>query len=222
MIKTITILGVLPLLDWGFKHPSSNKPYGSIIMMFPLMDMDLHYFIHRHKAPFTFEWLIYNLYRFIQVIDNVHKQGIIHRDIKSKNILLDSHGNWWLHDFGNATILPKDTHTTLITKMGTHTYRAPELFVDNEETTYDGRVDVWSIGILMYEFLFQRYPFNYREEDEQHIGQFYRKTLFQQWPNIPELSKAQPKLCEFLSHCLDKNPQSRYFPDELLKLPLFH
>lgn len=79
----------------------------------------------------------------------VHEEGIIHRDLKLENILLDDQNNVKLSDFGLCTLIENDTLTTSRTQMaGTLCYMAPELL--NRSKNYDEKVDVYSFGVVLF------------------------------------------------------------------------
>ncbi|MFO0943021.1 MAG: protein kinase [Pirellulales bacterium] len=80
-----------------------------------------------------------------------HEMGIIHRDIKPSNILVDSSGNVWVADFGLAK-LPDSNLTETIDVMGTIRYMSPEQ-ASGRTIALDGRTDVYSLGITLYELL---------------------------------------------------------------------
>ena len=84
-----------------------------------------------------------------------HGQGILHRDIKPSNLLLDARGNVWVTDFGLAKAADSEdlTHTGEI--VGTLRYMAPECF----NAKGDGRSDVYSLGLTLYELLTLRPAF---------------------------------------------------------------
>jgi aurora kinase, other len=86
-------------------------------------------------------------------LDYCHRRHVIHRDIKPENLLLDIHGDIKIADFGWSVHTPVDRRRTI---CGTLDYLPPEM-VEGQE--HDHRVDVWSLGVLMYEFLIGRPPF---------------------------------------------------------------
>src|SRR5262249_11534308 len=95
----------------------------------------------------------------IQVADALayaHKQGILHRDVKPSNLLLDLAGTVWVTDFGLAKVddQPNLTHTGDL--LGTLRYMPPEAF----DGKADGRGDVYSLGLTLYELVALRPAFN--------------------------------------------------------------
>ena len=87
----------------------------------------------------------------------LHKKHVIHRDIKPENILLGVHGELKIADFGWSVHAPGDRRKT---QCGTLDYLPPEIV---NYTSYNSKVDLWSLGVLMYEFLVGSAPF----EDSQ-------------------------------------------------------
>ncbi|KAM0678676.1 Chk1 protein kinase [Binucleata daphniae] len=80
----------------------------------------------------------------------LHGLGIVHRDIKPENILLDEAGNLMLTDFGSATLYSVNgKKRRLRTIAGSYKYMAPDVLTQN----YDNSVDIWSMGILLFEMV---------------------------------------------------------------------
>jgi serine/threonine protein kinase len=96
----------------------------------------------------------------LDVLDGLayaHGEGMIHRDIKSANILLTKRGQAVIADFGIAQIVGSTRHTASGALMGTLNYMAPEQGLKGQSDT---RSDIYSLGIVLYEMLTQRTPFD--------------------------------------------------------------
>lgn len=89
-----------------------------------------------------------------------HARKVIHRDIKPENLLLGKDGDIKIADFGWSVHAPSSRRTTM---CGTLDYLAPEMV---ESRPHDERVDLWTLGILCYEFLVGKPPF---EEDKTEL-----------------------------------------------------
>jgi hypothetical protein len=90
-------------------------------------------------------------------LDAAHRQGIVHRDIKPSNILLDAHGQVKISDFGIAKMLGQGTELTQTgSVVGSPHYLSPEQIRGEE---LDGRSDLFSLGVVLYELLTRHRPF---------------------------------------------------------------
>jgi aurora kinase len=94
----------------------------------------------------------------------LHRKHVIHRDIKPENILLGIHGEIKLADFGWSVHAPSRRRQTL---CGTLDYLPPEMISRQKDGSYNEKVDLWSLGVLCYEFLVGEAPF----EDSQVMTQ---------------------------------------------------
>jgi tetratricopeptide (TPR) repeat protein/predicted Ser/Thr protein kinase len=104
---------------------------------------------------FTAEEAVDLLLPICQALDYAHRQGIVHRDIKPDNILIDESGRPYLVDFGIATIGSAGATRTRMTSA-TPAYMSPEQIVEGE---VDLRSDIFSLGIILFELLTGRRPF---------------------------------------------------------------
>ena len=97
--------------------------------------------------------------QLIRTLSYIHKNGIVHRDIKSHNILVDSNFNIKLCDFGLARYKSELMFGTGAFS-GTPAYMAPELYM---KKAYDEKIDVFSFGTLMWEILIRKIPYEGNE-----------------------------------------------------------
>lgn len=138
----------------------------------------------------------------------IHKDNIIHRDIKAANVLVTNDGSIKLCDFGVAAQL---NHATLRrqTMAGTPYWMAPEVIM--EGVYYDTKVDIWSLGITAYEIATGNPP--YCEVEALRAMQLITKSK----PPRLEGRSYSPLLKEFIALCLDEDPSERLSADDLLK-----
>lgn len=94
--------------------------------------------------------------QLIKAVHHIHSKGILHRDIKTANILLRNGNQVKLADFGFAEFVGLDFAKGQYS-VGSPIYMSPEAFVDSE---YSVKSDSWSIGIVLYEMLLGKQPFN--------------------------------------------------------------
>jgi tRNA A-37 threonylcarbamoyl transferase component Bud32 len=146
-----------------------------------------------------------------EVLNDLHNQGIVHRDIKTSNIKITSEGNIKLFDFGisKGGDLPAMTRSTDF--LGTIQYMSPE---QTEGKEVDIRSDIYSLGIVIYEMLFQKLPFDAPSPVE--VLEMQRKKD----PKIPPEARDRnipASLLAIMFRCLEKNPDRRFqSPEELM------
>ena len=153
------------------------------------------------------------LYQTIKAINNLHKKGIIHRDIKPENILIDNKDNALLSDFGIATHCKEGEKRN--TYCGTDEYLAPEVI---RAQPYDKKIDIWAIGILIYECIsplgktpFNKIDFLQRTEDNKNYIIKNDKDL-----KIKYDKDFDPFAKNLIEKILKMNPDDRISLDNIL------
>lgn len=109
------------------------------------------------NGPLTPEEALPIMEQLVSAISNAHYNGIVHRDIKPQNILMDHDGNVKITDFGIAMALSATTHTKTNSVIGTVHYLSPEQARGGMATK---KSDIYSVGIVFYELLTGKLPFS--------------------------------------------------------------
>ncbi len=145
------------------------------------------------------------LFDIASALDYLHRHGIIHRDIKSTNVLLSTDDLCYLSDLGVARIMDDTSSlTTTGNVLGTVDYIAPELFVSDGKA--DARSDIYSLGVLLYEMITGRRPF--AAENQVALASMH----VNQPPPLPRLlvPNIAPQIESVLLKALEKDPERRY------------
>ena len=171
--------------------------------LFSLLNKYRHGFDQTRAAQYMRE--IISAVKYLHSFD----PPIIHRDIKPENILLDENGRCKLADFGWSNYV--NPNKVRVTFCGTPEYLAPEMV---NKIGHDTSVDIWALGVLCFELLTGKLPFNGRNNKElfSNIG-----ALNINWPE----NDFNPLAKNLIIKILKKNPKERPSLDEILSQPWF-
>jgi len=158
------------------------------------------------RTPISIRHAVGLIATLARAVHYAHEQGILHRDIKPGNILLDGKGEPHLTDFGLARLIESEsTVTRTVEVLGTPSYMAPEQAAGNN-TKLTSAADVYGLGAVLYQLLTAHPPFA--------GGTTYEtiKLLLDTEPRHPRLwnPKIDRDLSTICLKCLEKDPQRRY------------
>ncbi|XP_013401008.1 ribosomal protein S6 kinase alpha-5 [Lingula anatina] len=145
----------------------------------------------------------------VLALETLHKLGIIYRDIKLENILLDKDGHVVLTDFGlSKEFLPHEKSQRTYSFCGTIEYMAPEV-VRGGTVGHNFTVDWWSLGVLTYELLTGASPFTV--DGEKNSQSEISKRILKCQPPMPR--EFSPEVRDFILKLLTKDPKKRLGAD---------
>jgi len=156
-----------------------------------------------NQGPIEIEESLKIITQIAEGLNAAHKKEIVHRDIKSANIILTDEGVAKILDFGLAKLRGQTKLTKESTTLGTIAYMSPEQTTGEE---VDQRTDIWSLGVVLYEMLTGKLPFR------GHYEQAIMYSIMNEEPEpIKELMPDIPiQLEQIINNMLVKDPKKRY------------
>ena len=155
----------------------------------------------------------YVAYQLLYALNYMHKQNIVHRDMKPENVLLESKdpGNWHVKitDFGFSKCYDP-MEGGLQETLGSPLYMAPEIV---KKLPYDYKVDIWSLGVMIYIILSGNPPFKGRSKEDIFVAVTTANINYIDgvW------GKISPQAKDFIKRMLIRDPKQRATAEELLK-----
>lgn len=155
--------------------------------------------------------------QLVSGVDYMHSKGLIHRDLKLENLLMDKHKNIIISDFGFVNSYNRDKNDLMKTSCGSPCYAAPELVLT--QSPYSGRkVDIWSLGVILYAMLSGYLPFDddAENEDGADIVRLYHYICSTPL-TFPEY--VSPLARDLLRRIIVSDPEKRIGMDEIRSHP---
>ncbi|GAN03334.1 pkinase-domain-containing protein [Mucor ambiguus] len=160
---------------------------GSVYMVLEYMDHDLSGILGHPNFNFEPAHAKSLVKQMLEGLAYLHHMGILHRDIKGSNLLINNKGELKIADFGLARVFEKNRAHDYTNRVITLWYRPPELLLG--ATAYGPAVDIWSVGCIMLEFFTGKAVFNGQDEVSQ-IDSIYKimgTPSVDTWPTLKEL-----------------------------------
>lgn len=215
------------LIQSNFRHPNILAIYAAfddiknvyMVLEYAAKGDLYNYLRHKGRRLSECQAAKYVIEPFLRTLRYIHANDVIHRDIKPENLLLSASGSLKLADFG-LSIMHSDEHP--VTRVGTVDYMAPEVvncprkrfadeWKDRLDLVYGPKVDVWAIGVLIFELIMGWPPFKGSTKDA------VQDNILNAQPSLPDcLSLA----CQdFIMRCLQKDSALRPSVEELMSHP---
>ena len=191
-------------------HPNIVKVYDvsvsdnlQYIVMEYVDGMTLREYLNERGGKLTSRETVHFISQILKALDHAHRNGVVHRDIKPQNIMLLDNGQLRMMDFGIARISRAENQLTGGKAMGSVHYISPEQ-AKGEET--DRKSDIYSVGVMMYEMLSGKLPF-----DADDVVEVALKQISDQPKSLQELNPTIPHgLVEITEKAMAKLPANRY------------
>jgi serine/threonine-protein kinase len=192
---------VARVLDVGTED---GQPY---LVMELLTGQDLKQ-LSRAKGDLPVADVVDYVLQAIDALAEAHRRGIVHRDLKPANLFLaeqaDGTRSVKLLDFGVAKSASDASLTTTADVVGTPMYMSPEQV--RASANVDGRSDIWSLGLVLFELLTGGHPFS-----RGAVGEIFAAILHEDIPRVSMLRGDLPPEFERVIHrCLERDPSARY------------
>ena len=153
----------------------------------------------------------------LDALDYIHANGVVHRDLKPENIMVDANDNIKLIDFGIASdaAARRLTYANFTATLGTPNYISPEQVKGKRG---DGRSDIFSVGVILYEMLTGKLPFS----GPNPLAAMNDRLLNHPTPPRVADPSVSPQLQEIIYRAIERDPANRYAKAQAFKWDLEH
>ncbi len=191
-------------------HPNIVKVYDvsvtdqlQYIVMEYIDGITLKEYLKQRGGALTWKEVVHFATQVLGALDHAHSKGIVHRDVKPQNIMLQADGSIKMMDFGIARFSRAQSQTISDKAIGSVHYISPEQ-AKGDRT--DARTDIYSVGVMLYEMLSGKLPFDGSGTVSIAIMQISEKPkpLAEVAPNVPE------GLRQIAEKAMEKDPDARY------------
>jgi len=191
ILATLRHPHILSVLDFGFDD--DGHPFYTMTLLEAGQD------VKSYAEDLTQDEQMRVLTQMLQALHYLHRRGILHRDLKTDNVLIDQDGQVKVMDFGIAK-KDKDSHqsTEDDSISGTIRYMSPELFQGDKASVSS---DLYAFGLMAYEILVGKYPFEF-----ENIGMLIMKIMTE----TPDTSQLPDELELWMECLLNRDPDLRY------------
>lgn len=165
---------------------------------------------HLHMRPISLTEAITITRRIASALDEAHQNGLVHRDLKPGNVLFDQRSDAFLSDFGIVKMTEATASFTGTGVIGTPAYMSPEQVHGDQEM--DGRSDIYTLGVLLYQMLAGELPYKADTPAKQMMAHILDP--------IPDIKQKRPDLPpgfnQVLSKAMAKKPDERFSTASLM------
>jgi serine/threonine protein kinase len=155
-------------------------------------------------------WTLELMIRLSWALEHAHSRSILHRDIKTENVMIGDFGQMFLIDWGiSVDLLDKDAAVTTDKFVGTPCFSAPEMLTAGQ--VLSPATDVYLLGAMLYEIMTGQVP-----HTGHSIGEILKKIGEKKRPNIP--ASVPPPLAAIIGQALEPEPADRYLSVEDFRL----
>lgn len=191
-------------------HPNIVKVYDvsvtdqlQYIVMEYIDGITLKEYLKQRGGALTWKEVVHFATQVLSALEHAHSKGIVHRDVKPQNIMLQADGSIKMMDFGIARFSRAQSQTISDKAIGSVHYISPEQ-AKGDHT--DARTDIYSVGVMLYEMLSGKLPFDGTGTVSIAIMQISEKPkpLAEVAPNVPE------GLRQITEKAMEKDPAARY------------